>query len=218
MVTPPPAIRILPAEPKDSHALAEVEFNAFSVDPVSQVMFGKPTPEMIDFRAREFVQGMEKKDPRRLYLKAVVSEDDKIIALGVWYFYRTEEEANDIEVQDAKKKQWPAGVNVEACIDFRENIYRMRERMRGKRHAFLNVLTTDTAHQGLGAGSAMLKYGIEIADRENLPTWLEGSQKGYPLYRKFGFEDVDRFAFDLSKYGGEGERVLVGMLRSAKQD
>lgn len=50
------------------------------------------------------------------------------------------------------------------------------------------------AHQGKGVGSALLRWGTELADGEGeggLPVWLEASPEGYGLYRKFGFEDVE---------------------------
>jgi hypothetical protein len=36
-----------------------------------------------------------------------------------------------------------------------------------------------------------LQWGAELADKEGFVTWLEASPKGYSVYRKFGFEDVD---------------------------
>jgi hypothetical protein len=56
--------------------------------------------------------------------------------------------------------------------------------------------------QKLGAGSALLKWGCELADRENKTIWLESSPPGYPLYRKFGFEDVDTLDVKLAELSG----------------
>lgn len=55
----------------------------------------------------------------------------------------------------------------------------------------LGILACSPTHQGLGAGSALLAWGRELADKEGLTTWLEASPQGYPLYRRFGYEDVD---------------------------
>lgn len=43
----------------------------------------------------------------------------------------------------------------------------------------------------MGAGSALLKWGAELADKEGLPSWLEASPEGHGLYKRFGFEPVD---------------------------
>ncbi|OJD17032.1 hypothetical protein AJ78_02827 [Emergomyces pasteurianus Ep9510] len=218
MSNPALEIRVLPAQPEDALALATVEWDAYSRDPVSRVMFGKWTPDGAEHRAKEIAEGMAKKDPQSHYIKAVLGKDDMIIGLGIWHFYLDEESSKKIMVVDLEQKEWSTGANVDACKEFFGNVYRMREKMRGQRHAFLSSLATSIAHQGLGAGSAMLKYGVEIADKENLPGWLESSLKGYTLYKKFGFQAFESFTFDLSKYGGEGERPIVGMLRPARQN
>ncbi|PGH28818.1 hypothetical protein GX50_08447 [[Emmonsia] crescens] len=233
MANPPPKIRILPAQLEDASALSMVEWDAYSCDPVSRAMFGEYTPEGSEVRAKEIAEGMAKKDPNTHYIKAVLG-DDTIIAVGIWHFYLDEESSKAIEVMDVKTKKWSTGANVDACMDFFGKIYKMRERMRGQRHAYesqaetqdllltahkvLSSLATDIAHQGLGAGSAVLKYGVDIADKENVPGWLEASVQGYNLYKKFGFQDVDSFTLDLSRYGGEGERSVIGMSRPARQN
>lgn len=36
-----------------------------------------------------------------------------------------------------------------------------------------------------------MRWGVEKADREGKVAYLEASPAGYPLYRRFGFEDLD---------------------------
>lgn len=57
--------------------------------------------------------------------------------------------------------------------------------------ADLGILACKPDRQRLGAGSALVRLGTELADELNLPCRLEASPVGYGLYRKFGFEDVD---------------------------
>lgn len=134
MANPPPKIRILPAQLEDASALSMVEWDAYSCDPVSRAMFGEYTPEGSEVRAKEIAEGMAKKDPNTHYIKAVLG-DDTIIAVGIWHFYLDEESSKAIEVMDVKTKKWSTGANVDACMDFFGKIYKMRERMRGQRHA-----------------------------------------------------------------------------------
>lgn len=37
----------------------------------------------------------------------------------------------------------------------------------------------------------MVGWGAEFADNEGLTSWLAASPIGYPLYRRFGYEDVE---------------------------
>lgn len=55
----------------------------------------------------------------------------------------------------------------------------------------MNTLACSASRQRLGAGTALLKWGIELADAEGKVAWLEASPQGYSLYRRFGFEDVE---------------------------
>ena len=55
----------------------------------------------------------------------------------------------------------------------------------------LSLLATDPTRRGLGAGSALVRWGLELANKQQLPVYLEATPKGYPVYRKLGFEDLD---------------------------
>lgn len=55
----------------------------------------------------------------------------------------------------------------------------------------LGVLACKPNRQRMGAGSALLKWGSDLADSLGIPCRLEASPAGYPLYRKFGYEDID---------------------------
>lgn len=73
----------------------------------------------------------------------------------------------------------------------------------------LHILACSPAHQRLGAGSALLAWGAELADGEGRDAWLEASPQGYPLYRRFGFEGVDVLDLEITERWGprraEGE-------------
>jgi hypothetical protein len=55
----------------------------------------------------------------------------------------------------------------------------------------LRMLCCRTKRHRMGAGSALLRWGTELADREGLVTWLEASPEGYYAYKKFGFKPVE---------------------------
>lgn len=42
-----------------------------------------------------------------------------------------------------------------------------------------------------------MQWGVQLADKEQIPAFLEASPHAYPLYRKFGFEDIDMYEFAL---------------------
>lgn len=62
----------------------------------------------------------------------------------------------------------------------------------------------------------LLRWGTELADKEDVMMYLEGSIMGKPLYERFGFKSVNEIQFDLTKYGGEGVDSNTTMIREAK--
>jgi ribosomal protein S18 acetylase RimI-like enzyme len=55
-------------------------------------------------------------------------------------------------------------------------------------HLYLAALGTDPPAQGRGIGSALLRPGLELCDREGLPAYLESSkERNVAFYSRFGF-------------------------------
>lgn len=52
-----------------------------------------------------------------------------------------------------------------------------------------------------GAGTLLVKWGLEQAQKDKVPAYVEASTDGAPLYAKCGFEKVGENSWDLSKYG-----------------
>ncbi|KAK2811687.1 hypothetical protein FQN50_002033 [Emmonsiellopsis sp. PD_5] len=212
MATPRPNLQLLPVEPEDIMDVTRVGSAAFR-DTLSQLMFGKePSEEAMEHRAKELRETLEKKDPTVHYVKVVI--DGKIVGYGHWHMYFDAEGKKKPEEEE--KRNWPPGSNVELCDTFFAEVEKLRNTMFGVRHAFLGGIATHPAYQRLGVGSAIVKYGTDIADEANAPCWLEASPEGYGLYKKFGFEDKMQFTFDLKKYGADWQDVCVGMWRPAK--
>ncbi|WP_335989259.1 GNAT family N-acetyltransferase [Glycomyces sp. MUSA5-2] len=58
-------------------------------------------------------------------------------------------------------------------------------------HLYLAVMGVVPASQGRGIGSALLRHGLALADRDGLPAYLEASSPGSrSLYLRHGFADL----------------------------
>jgi GNAT superfamily N-acetyltransferase len=68
----------------------------------------------------------------------------------------------------------------------------------------LHMLHADPAFQGRGAGGMLVEWGTKIADELGLPAYLESSPKGYRVYQRYGFKDLEVFDFDMAPHGGTG--------------
>ena len=80
-------------------------------------------------------------------------------------------------------------------------------------YSVLKFLHTDPKHQRRGAGSALIRWGLDKSRELKLPAYLEASVTGYGLYAKHGFQDVGLLEYDLAEWGGEGTTGIVLMLR-----
>lgn len=77
----------------------------------------------------------------------------------------------------------------------------------------LDFLATLPSHRGRGIGSALLEWGIAIADTLHTRIYLEATHAGLPLYRKYGWKIVEQLVLDLESYGECGQEIFTLMLR-----
>jgi GNAT superfamily N-acetyltransferase len=53
----------------------------------------------------------------------------------------------------------------------------------------LDMLGTHPDYRKRGAGSMLVQWGCDLADREGVAAYVDASKAGAPLYEKFGFVD-----------------------------
>ena len=74
-------------------------------------------------------------------------------------------------------------------------------------------MQTHPSHQGRGAASLLMKWGVERADADGLPCYVNAEEAAYALYRRFGFQDLVEGEIDLARFGGVGVYKTMGMVR-----
>lgn len=79
--------------------------------------------------------------------------------------------------------------------------------------AVLALLVTASQHRRRGAGSLIVKWGLEMSETTGLPCYLQASEQGRRVYSHYGFQDVDTVEFDLSKYRLQGVERMAEMIR-----
>ena len=85
-----------------------------------------------------------------------------------------------------------------------------------RNNAGLSSVQTHPSHQGRGAASMLMKWGVERADADGLPCYVNAEEAAYALYRRFGFVDLYEGGIDLGKFGGDGVYRTMGMVRWPK--
>lgn len=56
----------------------------------------------------------------------------------------------------------------------------------------LDTLATHPDYQRRGAGSMLVGWGCELADKHGVAAYVDASRAGAPLYQRFGFVDESK--------------------------
>ncbi|KAH8897501.1 N-acetyltransferase-like protein [Thozetella sp. PMI_491] len=210
-----PGIGIRDGTPADTSQLIDLFYEAFAEDAVTSRMHpnGVTTSAKEKFGLAFSPPGTPSKEPgpgpngeQRKKPKVIVKVVEtlpsdqssqagagEIIAFSLWTLYNEPREEWDWDMEIVPTvESFGEGVDLEVANDFIGGLKRKdRQHLRGDRHLMLNILATSSKHRGLGAGSALVRWGTEFADKEGLPAFLNASPKGYPVYKKAGFEPID---------------------------
>jgi GNAT superfamily N-acetyltransferase len=68
-------------------------------------------------------------------------------------------------------------------------------------------------HQRRGAGTLLMQWGLDHAQRVGLPAYLEASPFGYPLYLRMGLREIGRVLIKAEEWDGGYDKVYVAMLK-----
>jgi WD repeat-containing protein 48 len=139
----------------------------------------------------------------------------RTIAFSVWSMHNLKAEAegsNEASSIPAEKTDdtpgfLPPELRLDALTSLFTPIEAARKSVMGTSTPFfmLNQLGTHPDHQGRGAASLMLNWGLNKADKEGLVTYLVATVPGRPVYEKRGFELVSALEWDRVPWGGEGK-------------
>jgi len=193
----------------DTPRIVEIEHLAFSKSSLSSILFPGPFPPDAGEHRAEMLLKQLREDSTVLWLKIIDSDTGELAAFAKWEVIETPKTPSE-------HRPFGPGYNVEACEEFFGGIHKKRSELMGhEAHCLLDLLVTDPKYQGQGAGSMLIKWGLDIADELHVPAYLESSRVGHKLYGKFGFRDIDTL-YLAPKWGPEAsDPAIYFMLREA---
>ncbi|KAK4167214.1 hypothetical protein QBC43DRAFT_331961 [Cladorrhinum sp. PSN259] len=223
MTSPNPRIRVREGRPKDKDAIARIHFAAFDSDVNQGLMYPDGVSEAArkSFGDRALAKPVPgKKGEPKLYVAEYFSPethptfdpetypDDgsgEVVAFAKWTFHkepRTDEEWEGGEFV-ASVENFGEGCDLSVVNTFIGGLNeKQKYSAKGEAVLFLGILACHPERQRLGAGSALVKFGADIADSLGLPCRLEASPAGYPVYKRLGYEDVDVFDLKVTETWG----------------
>lgn len=172
---------------------------AFASDLPYQTIFPKgPTPAYLSHYTAIDIDELRNSTTLN-YLKVIDPAADNRIVGFAGYFIFGDQSPEDLAKPTEHRFPPDARPDLGARL-FGEGGRKRHAIMGGKPYVFLAVLGTHPEYQGRGAGALCMKWGTEAADRLGVPCYLESTKAGERLYRKWGFEQVDKFRVDLTPY------------------
>ena len=191
-----------PAQESDITSLCDVFLAAFASDLVMAQCF-PDVPSVREFLAQGLKKGIA--NPK-CHVECIVDTDlpdSPIIAYSDWKLCD--------EDTTYGGPSYPSGGDVEIAETFFPQLKKKKlEIMAGRSYWYLNVLVSHPNHQGRGAGRMLLNFGIQLADDDRKDIYVEASPAGLPVYRKFGWREVDRVVVL------DGQFTEVLMIRDGK--
>lgn len=176
----------------DAEQICDVNLSAFSDETVSLQTLPRESGSGRAFWKPSIIRDIN--DPNTHVL--VVTDDadaGRVIAFAKW-------KPPGSPITDPPAAHlWPQDGNPELAVRFFSLFTRgHREVMKDQPHWFLELLATDKNAGGRGAASKLLQWGVDRADRDGLPAYLEATAAGEPIYeKKFGFRAVRRDEIDV---------------------
>ncbi|CAM1503814.1 Fc.00g014050.m01.CDS01 [Cosmosporella sp. VM-42] len=187
-----------PATPDDIPAMVSVLFSAWSSSILNELCFPASSPEVHTYWAQRIASNMAA--PNTYLIVAMLpSAGDSSPTLAGWArWVRKPSPAELPEPLKFTPKDYPSTGDGAVAANFFQGNYDATRRLVGKEeHWFLGTLVTGREYQKKGVGSALMKYGVDRADREGWMVYLNASEDGKRLYEKFGFHELDKTEFEM---------------------
>ncbi|KAF4469284.1 puromycin n-acetyltransferase [Fusarium albosuccineum] len=183
------SITIRPATQQDVSSMLSVYFSAFSSAPFQQRCLPPSDPEVQAYTTSRIEKSIGA--PGAHILVAESGSEPGILGWVRWVRRPVPSPHVILSPSD-----YPAaGDQALAARFFQANADASAKYVAGEAHWFLSTIVTAKEAQGCGVGSALMQFGVARADDEGWMAYVNSSEEGKKLYKKFGFKVVGQSEF-----------------------
>jgi len=202
-------LKLLPLQPSDVEAWAKLDYFSFK-ETVGRIFWTRdPSPETFALMAQDRLKDL--RVPDTVHHKVVDADIDREtpIAFASWHIFRNQRSQEELDTSCVIPDMYPER-NRAAVVDFFSRLFEVKKEVMGVRpHIYLEMLATHPDHQRRGAGSMLVQWAADEADRLGLEVFIEASPPGRILYSKFGFEAVKEVMFKGTPYGVDVDELTT---------
>lgn len=211
-----PDLQVLTATYSHIPSIISSQFSAFENDPYQEALFpGDQTSPEVRQSAVSRTEQYWDKDPTARWKICKDLENGTILGFALWNIY--EHSRPESEWKKKPEVTWCTGRQAEIAQNFLYMNANLRQRIwGGKPYILLNLLCVHQDFQRRGAGTTLVKWGMDLADEMKLPIHIEASAAGFGLYSKLGFRQVEIAVVKKEEWDGDHDREYVAMVRDPK--
>lgn len=219
------SLQLEPLKPEEVDEFIGVQWAAFdNLDMIMPMIYPLGLQDDLMTRLRRRHMNDIQNNPDSFYFGVRDPETRQMISVSCWDI-QTKAKTNAEMDEDHQKSNAVrlSGVEVAGMnrplgdAFFNAAASSKREITGGRPNVCLNILATHPDHHRRGAGAVHLKWGIEQADKLDLPIYLDSSVLGRKLYERNGFKVVKDFPFDGREWGGRSKGEHWCMVRPAQR-
>ncbi|KAJ5925173.1 GNAT family acetyltransferase [Penicillium verhagenii] len=208
------------AKAADLSALASIEIRSFSASNYMRSTYKGCDPSAVHtFKTVSSLEYFAKSDCH--ILAGVNTGSGDIIAYSRWKIPAIYEFERAVDTSLSNDAQWQMQnmwayapkLNKGTYALYEETIKRSRNIHLKGTDFVLELLCVLPEYQGMGIGSAFLRWGIEKSDASNARIYLEATVEGLPVYLRYGWKTVEEIQLDYTDRGGEGSQKFALMIR-----
>ncbi|KAK2871831.1 hypothetical protein FQN49_002774 [Arthroderma sp. PD_2] len=191
------------AKESDAQRIADIHMSAFGANYMLLAQF--PTPSVREGLRKCLVEKVieEIRDPKWAIL--VVRDGQKRpISFAKWCLpiYLSEN-------YEEPPWQWPEGTDIGILNEWSARVDDVGRKVIGDTPCYrLSFMATDPQYERCGAASLLVKWGLELCNKDKVPAVLEGTMNAVPFYQRHGFIDEGEISMNLEGVGPKGESVL----------